>query len=127
MRPHGGVAIYARESLQPQTLDINIPDHLEAMWVRMGPAYLPRMISGLYCAAIYSPPGDPYGEALIDHLQQAVDQITTEHPDAGIVIAGDMNHLDIAQLTTGGFTQVVSEPTRQRAILDKIITNISDH
>ena len=83
------------------------------MWVRMRPAYLPRKISGLYCAAIYSPPGDPYGEALIDHLQQAVDQITTEHPDAGIVIAGDMNHLDIAQLTTGGFTQVVSEPTRK--------------
>ena len=126
-RPHGGVAIYARESLHPQAMDINIPEHLEIVWVRMRPNFLPRMISGLYCAAIYSPPGDSYGDALIDHLQQTVDQITTEHPDAGIVIAGDMNRLDIAQLTTGGFKQVVKESTRQRAVLDKIITNISDH
>ena len=68
-----------------------------------------------------------YGDALIDHLHQTVDQITTDHPDAGIVIAGDTNRLDIAQLTSGGFTQVVKEPTRQRAVLDKIIMNISGH
>lgn len=122
-----GVALYARDSFHPQAMDIITPDHLETVWVHLRPSFLPRTISGLYCAAIYSPPGDPYGDALIDHLQQTVDQITTDHPDAGIVIAGDMNRLDIAQLTTGVFTQVVKEPTRQRAVLDKIITNISGH
>ena len=76
---------------------------------------------------MYSPPGDLHAETLIDHLQQSVDLITTDHPDAGIVIAGDMNHLDITQLTTGGFAQVVTQPTRQGAILDKIITNISEY
>ena len=124
-RPGGGVALYVNDSLQAVGYETFIPQQLEVVWVKLRPPLLPRSITCLYYCAIYSPPNDPNADLLISHLVETIDTLNTNYPDAGIVIAGDMNHLDTSELTTGQFTQVVDSPTRGSATLDKIITNIS--
>ena len=51
--------------------------------------------------------------------------ICSKHPDCGVVIVGDFNHLNIQDLVRSHhLKQVVPSPTRRDAILDYIITNL---
>jgi hypothetical protein len=52
----GGVAIYAREDLRVERADIPVPKDLEVVWVKLRPERLPRAVSALFYAIIYSPP-----------------------------------------------------------------------
>ena len=89
-----------------------VPDTLEIKWIKSCPKRLPRSISQLFHAAVYSPPGNQHADQLVDHLQQTIDHITTANPDDGNVIAEDLNRLDFSQLTSGNLVQVVKKPTR---------------
>ena len=60
------------------------------------------------------------------HILNCLDTATREHPHAGIVVLGDFNRLRDAALTSYPLKQVVKEPTRKAAILDKIYTNMMD-
>ena len=60
------------------------------------------------------------------HILNCLDTATREHPHAGIVVLGDFNRLRDAALTSYPLKQVVKEPTRKTAILDKIYTNMMD-
>ena len=100
---------------------------MEVEWIQIRPACLPRSITSLFYCAVYSIPKDPNADLLLNHLQQSIDVITTKYPNAGVTVAGDVNHLKIERLTSGKFVQVVDKPTRGNAILDKIVTNISKH
>ncbi|XP_072181225.1 uncharacterized protein [Diadema setosum] len=94
----------------------------------MEPTKLPRSVSFIVVAAVYFPPGSSTAETLIDHMQETMDSIASRHPDVGFVILGDLNDLDVAQiLADKQFRQVVDKPTRGTSILDKIITNFSNH
>ncbi|XP_072021915.1 uncharacterized protein [Amphiura filiformis] len=126
-RRGGGVAIYARENLGVQEVhDINVPDHLEVLWVKARPERLPREIPVLFYAIIYSPPDNPHESELIAHLLHGFDYIRTQYPQAGVTLFGDINRLDTTQICSGnGLTQVVNKPTRKDAILDKIITTMN--
>ena len=124
----GGVALYAREDLRPQRADISVPDNLEVVWVKVRPERLPRDISVIFYAIIYNPPDGTHENELIEHLLHGFDTIRTNHPHAGVVLFGDINHLDTTQLCSGNdLIQVVDKPTRKDAILDKIITNMQDY
>ena len=63
---------------------------------------------------------------MINHLQDSLDIVHANHPEAGICILGDVNHLNIGNLCkNNGLTQVVQVPTRGDVTLDKIFTNFS--
>ena len=128
-RTGGGVAIYAREALNPSPVAVQVPDNLEVTWVKLRPPRLPRSISCIFCAVVYYPQPDVHLEAqLTDHLIATIDDFTTNHPDAGLVILGDFNQMNIdGLLTNHNLRQVVKTPTRGNNILDKIITNIYCH
>lgn len=128
-RRGGGVAIYARENLGLQKADcITVPDHLEVLWVKARPQRLPREISVLFYAIIYSPPNSIHDCELIDHLLDGFDYIRTNYPQAGVTFFGDINRLDTSQICSGnGLLQVVNQPTRKDATLDKIITNLASY
>jgi hypothetical protein len=56
-----------------------------------------------------------------------VECIMSEHQDAVIITAGDINQLDCSNLETDcGLSQMVDKPTRCSAILDKCSTNRPD-
>ena len=53
------------------------------------------------------------------------DSIRSRYPDCGVIILGDFNHLNIADLVRGSdLKQVVNRRTRRDSILDYIITNL---
>ena len=117
------MALYAREHMNAKPFyDAAAPDELERV---QSAARLPRQISQLFFCTLYHPPASPNAELFLEHHAQTVDLIQTRHPDAGVVILGNMSNLDIESLCNGGnLTQVVDQPTRAQAILDKIITNV---
>jgi hypothetical protein len=76
---------------------------------------------------VYSPPGisAQEGSDLIEHIIDSLDQVCSAFPDCGIVITGDFNMLNVADLLSShNLKQVVREPTRGNNILDLIITNM---
>ena len=75
------------------------------------------------CSCLFASRESTCGSTCHDHLQQTIDHITTANPDAGIVIAGDLNRIDI-KLTSGNLVQVVKKPTCQGAVLHRILTNL---
>ena len=63
--------------------------------------------------------------ALYDYLVSSTDAIRSKHRHCGVVILGDLNHLNIQDLVgSHHLKQVVASPTRRDAILDYIITNL---
>lgn len=123
----GGVAVYTKDTLPSQPLDIKVPDGLECLWLRLTPAYLPREISSLVIAAVYHPPKAPNERQLMDHIAHTVSSIKEKHPHCGIAICGDFNRAKITSLCSKGMKQIVRVPTRGQAVLDLIITDIAKY
>ena len=123
-RRGGGVLIYVKQEFNPTLVPcISVPRELEIVWIHLRPQRLPRQLSGIFVAVLYSPPNSDTGDELIEHLINAVDQFKTVHPNAGFIM-GDFNKLDTNPICGGcGFKQIVGKPTRENAILDKIVTN----
>ncbi|XP_035677313.1 uncharacterized protein LOC118416330 [Branchiostoma floridae] len=128
-RRGGGVAVYVRNSIPAGLVpDITVPPELECIWVSVRPRRLPRGVSQVVVGAVYNLPSSPHQELLLEHLVSATDDIRTRNPDAGMILLGDFNHLDIGQLCNGNnLSQFVKEPTRGQAMLDLIITNLEKH
>eukprot|EP00057_Strongylocentrotus_purpuratus_P014188 XP_011668662.1 PREDICTED: RNA-directed DNA polymerase from mobile element jockey-like [Strongylocentrotus purpuratus] len=125
-RRGGGVALYVRDEMHPTPISlITVPSHHEIVWVQLRPHRLPRSVSSIFVATLYSPPNNPDSDSLIQHISQAIDDILAKFQQAGIIILGDVNRLNLSQLTNGhGLKQVVDKATRKDAILDKILTNM---
>ncbi|XP_041486027.1 uncharacterized protein LOC121432240 [Lytechinus variegatus] len=128
-RRGGGVLVYARDDLYPKPVtNIRVPDNLEVIWIQLRPRRLPREVSSLFVAVVYSPPNSNSETELIDHIIDSVDVIRSRHPYAGIAILGDFNRVDTDGICTAvSLKQIVEEPTRNDAILDKIITNLQKY
>ena len=125
-RKGGEVAPYLNQNLHASLINVDIPDELEIFWVQARPPKLPRSVSTLIIGAVYFI--DANQETLmLEHIQNTLDILRAKHPNAGFYIVGDVNRLDVASLCrNNGFKQVVDKPTRGNAILDKIITNVSE-
>lgn len=124
----GGVALYVKHDIYPsQPSNVSVPDDLEVTWIQVRPTRLPRSISCLFCVVIYYPqPDNAVAERLMDHIQSSLDLLTTSHTNAGFIVMGDFNQLDVTPLLYDQrYKQIVHQPTRGTRTLDKIISNIS--
>ena len=128
-RRGGGVLVYAKDDLNPTPVrHFIVPDAMEILWLHLRPKRLPRQVSGLYVAAVYSPPNSTSDALLIDHVIHTIDQLKSKHPFAGFIVLGDLNKLDTAQISRNcNLKQVVDKPTRENAILDKILTSLAKY
>ena len=64
------------------------------------------------------------GGEILDYLSDCCEQVLSSDPDARIVIAGDINQLDINTLMSQhNFQQLVKSFTRGQKILDVFLTN----
>jgi hypothetical protein len=75
---------------------------------------------------VYKPPSSD-NAAFIDHLSTTLDLALNKYPNAGIFLLGDFNRCPVSSLLRH-FTlkQIVKQPTRKDAVLDLILTNMSD-
>ena len=126
-RGGGGIIAYIRNSIPfhhwkeldgPQSRD------LETIWLTIRPRTLPRGVSNILLGLLYHPP-DAKDGPMLNHIAKCLDHILAKHPDSGIIICGDTNRLKDHRLRTGyQLKQLVKEPTRGRAILDRVYTNM---
>ena len=90
------------------------------MWIRV-------LARGRYIfvGGIYHPPKPIYQTyALLDCIEDSVDTLTFEYPNATIILAGDFNSLDHAELSTRSTLKaIVNQPTRGTNVLDNIYVN----
>ena len=118
-RPGGGVAILCRNDWNIKELDFQ--NNLECLWCE---------IQGMtnnkyYTAVIYHPPDPIYAESeLLDHLSDSCEQILLSDLSAKIIIAGDINQLNINDLSKHhNLEQLVKKNTRGQRVLDVFLTN----
>ena len=97
-----------------------LANDFECMWSRVVPPN-----SEFYVAVVYHPPNSDYlASDLVGHLIDSCDSILSSDPNAKIIIAGDVNTLDINDLMRQqSLTQVVKKPTRGENILDVFLAN----
>ena len=78
-----------------------------------------------FVASVYHPPTFDYHETtFIDFLVNSCESILTTSPNARLIIAGDINKLDLKSLTQqSGLSQLVKTPTKNDSILDVFLTN----
>ena len=129
-RRGGGVGIYIKHTLSFKVLDdLSCPD-IESVWVYLRPPKLPRGFSCLVVAVIYHPPGQSQASnsVLTDYIISSVDKIRRTYPDAGLIIGGDFNRLNVAPICSNcALKQVITLPTRGNAILDLLFTNLKNY
>ena len=85
-------------------------------------------IKEIIIAAFYSPPNSRKNPQLLDHLLSNSLNLLSKYPNAGLVIGGDKNNLNISPLLNGipKLSQIVTKPTYKHKVLDIILTNMSN-
>ena len=113
-RRGGGVAIYARSTLQPTIWSYSADDPTyELLWVR---------VAGVFIGAVYHPPRPQYStQQFLQYIECCLDELSSLQPAASIVLAGDFNQLsDTEVIGKTGLQQIVRQPTRGSNILDRV-------
>ena len=127
LRNSGGVTIAVNKDLvSARKLDIDVPEHIESLWISIRPKWLPRSISIIIVAGVYYPGSTstyaPDQEDIILHLTETVHQLYQKYENPLFIIMGDFNDLNIDELCDAcKLKQVVKVPTRKNAILELIL------
>ncbi|EDO32635.1 predicted protein [Nematostella vectensis] len=123
---HGGVCAYIRQEYckYKHLNDLNCCEDHETLWLYLRPNRLPRGFSCIIAAVIYHPPkaDDTY---LREDLFQSLALVEARYPNCGLLVTGDFNRLNINVLLNHfRLKQIVKVPTRKKATLDLILTNM---
>ena len=99
---------------------------MEVVWGIVRPKLASGKVKEIIVAAFYSPPKSRKNNLLIDHLLSTTHFLLTKYPNAGVVIGGDRNNLNISALLSGipRLRQIVSKPTYKLKVLDVLLTNL---
>ena len=124
----GGTAIAVRlDRFLLTKLNINIPNSLEVVWGLLRPKIVTGKISVIIACCFYSPPKSRKNSALIDHITVTLQSLLNIHNNAGIIISGDRNDMNMSALMSidPSLVQTVLQCTRGFKILEVIVTNLS--
>ena len=113
-----GVAIICRNDWKCKLL--NFQNNLECIWCEIKTANIKY-----YAASLYHPPEPVYEEGeLLTNLSEGIEQILQWESNARIIIAGDVNMLNINDIICQhNMEQMVKKPTRGQKVLDIFLTN----
>ena len=124
----GGVAIAVRNSFgQSIPLSPPNPNEVEVTWALITPACQPS-IKILACAFYYPPIGSNYRpepDAIPNHILEVISYYANRHKNLYVVIGADSNDLDLSDMISCGFEQLVSQPTRGDKTLDVILSDLT--
>ena len=92
----------------------------------MRPKKVSQRIKEIIVCAFYSPPKSKKNPLLLDHLISTTHFLLTKYPNAGIILGGDKNDLNLAPLLRGvpRLKNIVTKNTYKNKILDVILTNM---
>ena len=131
LRSSGGVSIFVKSHFPANKIDIVVPNHLEILYVSIRPKKLPRTVSNIVVCGVYFPGTSsiyaPSQEDILLHLTEAVQSFYDKFACPLIVLLGDFNDLKTDELCEiCSLKQVVNVPTRKKATLDLIMTNMDN-
>ena len=124
----GGAGIAVRlDRFNVSKLNISIPKSLEVVWGLLRPKDITGKITTIIVCCFYSPPRSRKNNQLIDHITVNLQTLLNIHNNAGIIISGDRNDMDISALLSidPSLRQTVLRGTRGLKVLDVIVTNLS--
>ena len=119
-RQGGGVAVYASNKYRSSIKsDFATVDHsnFELLWVELNDSS-----SKIYIGALYHPPQPIYdAKELLIHIERTIEELSTRHPEALIILGGDLNQLSESEITDRtGLVGIVHQPTRNKSCLDRV-------
>lgn len=123
-RKGGGVCAYVNDQLDCERFKPCDNGYLiEIIWLKIAVDSCQFFI-----ACVYHPPKPSYSpHELLDELLVGVDVVTNSYPNSVVVIVGDFNQLDTTSLEVDyGLVQLVSSPTHNQNLIDKVFTNRPD-
>ena len=123
---HGGVCFYIKDTVPFTVLrEYERDTSIEVLWCKLCPRRLPRDFSYIIVGVVYHPPTAD-DEQMINYLINTLSEIESSIPNAAIILTGDFNRLNIAQVATQfHLKQLVKFPTRAGRTLDLILTNLN--
>ena len=126
----GGAAIVAQlKDYSLDKIEVGNPNNVEVVFGLLRPKKTTSCkVKEFIIAAFYSPPKSRKNPQLLDHLLSNSLHLLSKYPNAGLVIGGDKNNLNISALLDGipKLKQIVTKPTHKNKILDIILTNMSN-
>ena len=124
---YGGVCAYIQKgNFRYKQLKDCCEDH-ESLWLYRRPNRLPHGFSCIVAGVIYHPPKTD-GPLFRDHLFRSLALTETRYPNCGLLVTGDFNRLNIdCLLNHFRLKQIVKVPTRKKATLDPILTNMHEY
>ncbi|PFX32709.1 hypothetical protein AWC38_SpisGene2368 [Stylophora pistillata] len=116
----GGVAVLCRNDFKIEMFSFMETHFLEIVWCKILPPN-----SEYYVASVYHPPDPIYDTwELLDFISNSCDEVLHNDPNAKIIIAGDINQLNIGEfIEQHSMQQLIKVPTRGNRTLDVFITN----
>ena len=122
----GGVCAFIKSDMPFKILTEFNDIDFETLWIYVRPHKHNRGFSCLIVCVAYKSPSSN-NAAFIDHLSTTLDLALNEYPNAGIFLLGDFNRCPVSFLLRHlTLKQIVKQPTRKNAVLDLILTNMSD-
>ena len=127
-RRGGGVVMFAHQSLQPASVQVDVPEELEVLWVRVTPPRHPRHSASLLCCVVYHPPRAATKSVLLHHITHTSDLLKVRYPSSKLIICGDFNEIDTTDVQDElNIRQIVNFPTHGNNILDIILTDLEEY
>ena len=123
---HGGVCLYIKDTVPFTVLrEYERDTSIEVLWCKSCPRRLPRGFSYIIVGVVYHPPTAD-DQQMMNYLINTLSEIESSMPNAAIILTGDFNRLNIAQLATQfHLKQLVKSPTLAERTLDLILTNLN--
>ena len=117
-------SVLATISMTPH---LNCCEDHESLWLYLRPNGLPRGFSCIVAGVIYhSPKADR--SLFRDHLFRSLALTEARYPNCGPLVTRDFNRLNIdGLLNPFRLKQIVKVPTRKKATLDLILTNMHEY
>ena len=105
---------------------VNIPEVVEALWVRVTPPRYPLDTASIIYCVVYHPPRSPTAQLLTNHIIDTADVLRVRFPAAKLVICRDFNRLEVSDILHQlHLIQVVDFPTYNQTTFDLIITDLA--
>ena len=129
--PGGGCAIlYNNNRFDVTEIEIEAPAEVETVWAMFVPKHpLPHWkVNKIAVGSYYISPQSKHKQATIDNIVETIHGIRAQFDnDVKFLIGGDFNRTDIRDVLDcyGALHQVVTQPTRNNAVLEILLTDMA--
>ena len=127
-QPGGGCAlIYCENRFNVTKLNMPVPNGVEAVWALVEPKQENRRIKRIAMCSLYVSPSSKFKTKTIDHIVETIHLLRSQYDnDISFLLGGDLNQLPISPFLQcyGALKQLVTDGTRESAILEHIITDL---